>query len=251
MSGHNKWSKIKHTKGKTDAVRGRAFTKAAMSIMAAVRAGGSGDPEHNARLRMAIQEAKDVNMPNDNIKRAIDKAAGGGDGVTIDEITYEGYAPAGVAMLIQVTTDNRNRAASQVRSTLEKNGGNLGASGAVSWIFEQKGVIVFEPGKATEEKLMEVALDAGAEDIITNDDGSVEVLTPPDAFMAVREAIEKAGLSMASAKLDMVPKNTVEVTEVDIAKKVLGLIEKLEEIDDVQNVYANYDMSDAVASAID
>jgi len=246
MSGHNKWSKIKHTKGKTDAIKGRAFTKAAMAIMAAVRSGGSGDPELNSRLRMAIQEAKDVNMPNDNIKRAIDKAAGGGDGVTIDEIVYEGYGPAGVALLIQVTTDNRNRAASQVRSTLEKNGGNLGASGAVAWIFEQKGDIVFEPGRTTEDKLMEVVLDAGAEDIITHPDGSIEVLTSPDAFMKVREVLEKAAIHMASAKLDMIPKNTVKVTDPDIAKKVLNLIEKLEEIDDVQNVYANYDIPDEI-----
>lgn len=250
MSGHNKWSKIKHTKGKTDAVRGSAFTKAAMAIMAAVRAGGSGDPGLNSRLRMAIQEAKDVNMPNDNIKRAIDKAVGGGDGVIIDEITYEGYGPAGVALLIQVTTDNRNRAASQVRSTLEKNGGNLGSSGAVAWIFEQKGVIVFEPGKATEEKLMEVALEAGAEDIIVNEDGSIEVLTPPDAFMKVRGTIEKAGMPMASAKLDMVPKNTVDIHDADTARKVLNLIEKLEENDDVQNVYANYDIPDEIMGSI-
>lgn len=250
MSGHNKWSKIKHTKGKTDAIKGREFTKAAMAIMAAVRAGGSGDPVHNSRLRMAIQEAKDVNMPNDNIKRAIDKAVGGGDGVTIDEIVYEGYAPAGVALLIEVMTDNRNRAASHVRGALEKHGGNLGASGGVAWIFEKKGVLVFEPGKATEEKLMEVALDAGAEDIITSDDGSIEVVTTPEAFMNVRAAVEKAGLPVASAKLDMVPKNTIEVTDADTAKKVLGLIEALEEIDDVQNVYANYDIPDAVMNAV-
>jgi YebC/PmpR family DNA-binding regulatory protein len=250
MSGHNKWSKIKHTKGKTDAVRGRAFTKAAMAIMAAVRGGGSGDPELNSRLRMAIQEARDVNMPNDNIKRAIDKAVGGGDGVTIDEIVYEGYAPGGVALLIQVTTDNKNRAASQVRSTLEKNGGNLGVAGTVAWQFEQKGSIIFEPGKATEEKVMEVAIDAGAEDIIAEPDGSIEVLTPPNALMAVKEALGKAGLESASAKLVMNPKNTIAIADKDTAAKILSLIDKLEDNDDVQSVYGNYDIPDEIMNSL-
>ncbi|MFC1517952.1 YebC/PmpR family DNA-binding transcriptional regulator [Candidatus Margulisiibacteriota bacterium] len=247
MSGHNKWSTIKHKKAKTDAAKGKAFTKAAMEIMAAVKAGGP-DAGGNSRLRMAIQSGKDVNMPNDNIKRAIEKASGGGDGVIIEDITYEGYGPEGVALLIQVTTDNRNRAASEVRSTLEKNGGNLGSSGSVAWVFDQKGVIVFEPGKATEEKVMEIAIDAGAEDILANEDGSIEVSTSPDSFMKVREALEKAKLEMASAKLSMIPKNTVKIEDPETAKKIMGLVDALEEKDDVQNVYANYDIPDAIMS---
>jgi YebC/PmpR family DNA-binding regulatory protein len=251
MSGHNKWSTIKHKKAKTDAAKGKAFTKSAMEIMAAVRGGGDTNPDNNAQLRMAIINAKAANMPNDNIKRAIEKAAGAGDGVIIEEIVYEGYAPGGVALIIEVMTDNRNRAAAHVRSTLDKNGGNLGAAGSVAWIFEKQGHIVFEPGKTTEEQIMDIAIDAGAEDIKTHEDGSIEVFTPIDAYMAVRDAVEKAGIEMALAKLEQIPKNLTEITDADQARKIMSLLEKIEDIDDVQAVYANYDISDEIMSSLD
>ena len=249
MSGHNKWSTIKHKKAKTDAVKGRAFTKISMEIMAAVKAGGA-DPDSNARLRLAIQNGKDVNMPNDNIKRAIERASGGGEGVTIEEIMYEGYGPAGIALLIKVTTDNKNRAASQVRSILEKHGGHLGSAGSVAWLFENKGIIVFEPGKVKEDQVMEVAVEAGAEDIISNDDGSIEVTTAPDKFLGVRAALEKAGLEMASAMLSMVPKTTVDIKDAETAKKIIELIDMIEENDDVQSVYANHNIPEEIMAAV-
>ena len=237
MSGHNKWSKIKHTKGKTDAIRGKAFSKAAMDIITAVREGGADDPALNARLRLAIEFAKKVNMPNDTIKRAVDRGAGRGDGAVIENITYEGYAPGGVAMIIDCMTDNRNRTASDVRSTLEKNGGNLGTPGSVSFMFAKKGALEFLAETTTEDKLMEVLLDAGAEDIQTHDE-IIEVLCAVADFDKCVKAAEKAGLKVETAELKMIPGTTVELDD-EGGEKLMAIVEKLEELNDVQNVYTN------------
>lgn len=237
MSGHNKWSKIKHTKGKTDAIRGKAFSKAAMDIITSVREGGTEDPALNARLRLAIEFAKKVNMPNDTIKRAIDRGAGKGEGAQIETAVYEGYAPGGVAMIIECLTDNRNRTASEVRSGLEKNGGNLGTPGSVSFMFAKKGTLEFLSATTTEEKLMEVLLDAGAEDI-QNHDEIIEVLCAVPDFDKCVKAAEKAGIPVEKAELKMIPNITVELDDAG-GEKLMSLIEKLEELNDVQNVYTN------------
>jgi len=239
MSGHSKWSTIKHKKAAQDAKRGRIFTRLIKEITIAARMGG-GIPDHNPRLRAAIQEAKANNMPASNIERAIKKGTGELEGVSYEEITYEGYGPGGVAMMVEVITDNKNRTASEIRKIFAKANGNLGEVGCVSWIFENKGLIVVEKSAASEEKLMEVALEAGADDIQDGGD-SFEVITSPSAFQAVKEAIEKAGIPVASAKLDKIPQNTVPVKGKE-AEQVLRLAEALEEHDDVQNVYANFDI---------
>lgn len=246
MSGHNKWSKIKHTKGKTDAAKGRFFTKAVREIHNAVKLGGSGDPNMNFKLRLAIDKAKEVNMPAANIENAIKKATGGGDNVVYENISYEGFAPGKVAMIIDCMTDNRNRTISNVRSTVEKNGGSIGSAGAVSWMFDRKGIFVFEPGSATEEKLMEVALDAGADDIISNTDGSFEVTCPVDKFEQVNKALTGAGLKPVSSELGMIPKEKTVLKTVDEVKTLLAFLEKVEEDDDVQKVFTNYECDDAL-----
>lgn len=237
MSGHNKWSKIKHTKGKTDAIKGKAFSKAAMDIITAVREGGNADPALNSRLRMAIDYAKKVNMPNDNIKRAIDRGAGKGEGAQIENVLYEGYAPGGVAMIIECMTDNRNRTASEVRSGLEKNGGNLGTPGSVSFMFAKKGILEFDSAKTTEDKLMETLLNAGAEDI-QNYGEVLEVSCEVADFDKCVKAAEKAGIPVEKAELKMIPSTTVELDDAG-AEKLMSLVEKLEELNDVQNVYTN------------
>ena len=242
MSGHNKWSKIKYTKGKADAVKGKAFSKAAMDIITAIKEGGNADPALNSRLRMAIEQAKKVNMPNDNIKRAIERGSGKEGG--IEGVTYEGYAPGGVAMFIECQTDNRNRTASAVRSTLEKNGGNLGTPGSVSFMFHKKGLLEFDSAKVTEDKLMEVLLDAGAEDI--KDYGeTIEVTCEPADFDKCVKAAEAGGLAIDSAEITLIADNTIAVDE-NTAGKVLNLVEKIEECDDVQKVSHNADISDEI-----
>ena len=241
MSGHSKWHNIQAKKGKADAARGAIFTKIGREIAIAVRAGGA-NPDSNNKLRDVIAKAKANNMPNDNIKRSIQKASGELSNVVYEEITYEGYAPGGVAVIATTITDNRNRTASDVRHCFAKNGGNMGTTGSVSFMFDEKGVIVIErtPGM-DEEELMMMALDAGAEDM-TSDDDVFEITTAPNDFSAVREALEAQGLSFLSAEVSMIPQNTVAVTDPDTLKSILKMLEMLEENDDVQNVYHNAEL---------
>lgn len=241
MSGHSKWHNIQAKKGKADAARGAIFTKIGREIAIAVRAGGA-NPDSNNKLRDVIAKAKANNMPNDNIKRSIQKASGELSNVVYEEITYEGYAPGGVAVIVTTITDNRNRTASDVRHCFAKNGGNMGTTGSVSFMFDEKGVIVIErtPGM-DEEELMMMALDAGAEDMTAEDD-VFEITTAPNDFSAVREALEAQGLSFLSAEVSMIPQNTVAVTDPDTLKSILKMLEMLEENDDVQNVYHNAEL---------
>jgi YebC/PmpR family DNA-binding regulatory protein len=239
MSGHSKWSTIKHKKGAADAKRGRIFTRLIKEITVAARMGG-GNPEHNPRLRSAIAEAKANNMPASNIDRAIKKGTGELEGVSYEEATYEGYGPGGVAIMAEVITDNKNRTAGEIRKIFSKGNGNLGEQNCVGWMFDSKGLIVITKEAASEEKLMDVALEAGAEDIEDEED-SFQVVTDPGSFQGVKDALEQAGIPMVSAKLDKIPQNTVRVEGKD-ASQVLKLAEALEEHDDVQNVYANFDI---------
>lgn len=243
MSGHSKWASIKHKKAIVDAKRGQAFTKIIREITVAAKTGG-GDPNMNPRLRTAIQSAKEANMPADNIDRAIKKGTGELEGVTYEEVTYEGFGPEGAAVLVACLTDNKNRSASEIRSVFGKNGGNMGSAGTVAWMFEKKGFIVIQKTATTEDQLMEVALGAGAEDM-TSTDTVFEVTTAPQDLWAVREAIEKAKIKIESAVLTMIPKNLVAVSP-DTGRKVVHLIEALEEHDDVQNVYSNADIPEEV-----
>jgi YebC/PmpR family DNA-binding regulatory protein len=242
MSGHSKWATIKHAKAKTDAARGKVFTKIIKEITTAARIGG-GDPGGNPRLRLAIDKAKEANMPNDNIKRAIEKGVGGG-AAAMEELSYEGYGPGGVALMIDVLTDNRNRAASEIRSILEKGGGNMGASGCVSYMFKRKGSIVFDRAGIDEEALTMAAIDAGAEDILP-EETVFEVVTTPENFENVRDALKAKGFNPSSAEVTMVPDTTVKVTG-ESAQKVLKLVDALEESDDVQAVHANFDIPDEI-----
>jgi len=243
MSGHNKWSSIKHKKAATDAKRGKIFTRYIREITIAART--SDDPDANPRLRAAITAAKGVNMPKDNIDRAIKRGAGGDDGANIDEIRYEGYGQGGVAILVDCMSDNRNRTVSDVRSAFNKGGGNMGESGCVSWMFLHKGQFIFDREKTDEDQLMDIALEAGAEDVVDNaEEGCIEVTCDIAEFGDVQKAIDAAGLEPQVGEITWIPENTVEV-EGEAAEKLLGLIERLEDLDDVQNVYANYDISDA------
>ena len=243
MSGHNKWSSIKHKKAATDAKRGKIFTRYIREITIAAR--GGDDPDANPRLRAAITAAKGVNMPKDNIERAIARGAGGDDAANIDEIRYEGYGQGGVAILVDCMSDNRNRTVSDVRSAFNKGGGNMGESGCVSWMFLHKGQFIFDREKADEDQLMDIALEAGAEDVVDNvDEGCIEVTCDIAEFGDVQKAIDAAGLEPQVGEITWIPENTIEVAG-ETAEKLLALIERLEELDDVQNVYANYDISDA------
>ncbi len=242
MAGHNKWSSIKHKKAAVDAKRGKIFTRYIREITIAARSGGD-DPDANPRLRAAITAAKGVNMPKDNIERAISRGAGGGEGDSIEEVRYEGYGQAGVAILVDCMTDNRNRTVSEVRSAFNKGGGNMGESGCVSWMFEQKGQFVFDSSSVDEEQLMETALEAGANDVEDDiENGCTTVSCTPADFGHLQQALESAELEPQMAEISWVPENSIEV-EGDSAEKLLGLIERLEELDDVQNVYANFDIS--------
>jgi YebC/PmpR family DNA-binding regulatory protein len=228
-------------KEKIDAARGKVFTKLGREIIVAVREGGGPSVEANMRLKEAVNRAKAANMPNDNIKRLIDKAAGALDGSSYEEITYEGYGPGGIAVITQVMTDNRNRTAPEIRHVFDRSGGTLGAAGSVAWMFSRKGIIIIEDlGKKTEDDLMMVALDAGAEDMSGEDD-VYEIVTAPQDITAVREALEAAGIAIASAETMMVPANTTAVSG-EVAEKLVRLIETLEDNDDVQNVYHNADI---------
>ncbi len=237
MSGHNKWTTIKHKKEKTHAQKGKIFTKIGREIAIAVREGGSADPATNGKLRDVIAKAKTNNMPNDNIKRSIAKAAGEGSGAAYKEVTYEGYADGGVAVIVDVVTDNLNRTASEIRHLFDKFGKGLGASGCVSWKFKHKGVIVIDTTKGIDEdELMMTALDAGADDVEI-EEGTAVVYTDPDAFSEVRENMEKAGYAFVEADRRMVPDMTTEITNPETVARIERLIDELEDYDDTQNVY--------------
>lgn len=241
MSGHSKWSTIKRKKGALDAKRGKIFTKIIREITVAAKIGG-GDPNGNPRLRMAIQNAKGANMPQDNVTRAISKGTGDTEGVVYEEFCYEAYGPGGVAILVPVLTENRNRTGPEIRHILSRNNGSLAEPNAVAWNFEKKGFFIVPGDGVDEETLMEIVLEAGAEDMEPAD-GNFEVRSDPDAFEAVREALEKNTIPMDSAEITMLPKTTVKL-EGKSAEQMLRLIESLEDNDDVQNVYANFDISD-------
>jgi len=244
MSGHSKWSTIKRKKGAADAKRGALFGKLSKAITVAAREGG-GDPEMNPALALAVHRAKEGNMPNDNIQRAIDKGTGAGaDAETIERITYEGYAPGGVAVLVEVLTDNRNRAASDVRYIFSKNGGKLGTSGSVAYLFERKGVILVPKDGADEDELIELALEAGAEDVEPME-SDYRVVTAPEDFVAVRDSLREAGITFENAEITMQPQNSVDL-DAATARQTLRLIDALEENDDVQEVHANFDISEEV-----
>jgi YebC/PmpR family DNA-binding regulatory protein len=246
MSGHSKWATIKHKKAATDAKRGRIFTRLIREITIAARIGG-GDPNVNPRLRTAIASAKNENMPNENIERAILRGTGQLEGEQYDEVMFEGYGPGGVGMLVQVATTNRNRTVSEIRHLMSKHGGNMAEAGAVGWMFHRKGDIVVPKELADEEKIMTIALDAGAEDL--RDDGSAwEVVTPPERFDAVRDALAAGGIAPSSAEVGWVPQNYVKLTGAQ-AQQMLRLVEALEEHDDVQHVYANFDIDEAELQA--
>jgi len=239
MSGHNKWSTIKHKKGAADAKRGKIFTKIIKEISVAAKLGG-GDPAANPRLRTAIDKAKGENMPKDNIERAIKKGTGEMEGVNYEEITYEGYGPGGVAVLVEVMTDNRNRTVSEVRSIFTKCNGNMGETGCVSWIFDKKGLITY-PKSVDFDKLFEAAIEAGAEDVVDQDD-QIEVTTDPSSFIEVRDALNGAGFIFENAEVTMIPQTQIKL-EGKQAESMIKMIERLEDNDDVQNVYANFDIS--------
>jgi YebC/PmpR family DNA-binding regulatory protein len=248
MSGHSKWATIKHKKGAADKARAKVFAKLIRQVEVAAREGGP-DPDSNPTLRTMFQKARDNSVPIDTIERAIKRATGGLEGVVYESIMYEGYAPGGIAVLIDVLTDNRNRTSAEVRNAFTKHGGSMAEPGAVAWQFERKGVVLADRA-ADEDELMLLALDAGAEDIA--DDGEAwRITTPPSDLHAVRAALEEAGVGVSSSELTMVPNATIAVEETDVAKRVLRLIDALDDNDDVQDVYANFDIADELLEAIE
>ncbi len=249
MAGHSKWAQIKHKKASTDAKRGKIFTKIVKELTVAARIGGS-DPSGNPRLRTAIEKAKEVNMPADNIKRAIMKGTGELPGVTYEELVYEGYGPGGAAILMEIVTDNKNRTSSEIRHIMSKNGGNLGESGCVAWMFQKKGYILVDKTKIDEDSLMSIVLEAGAEDM-KNDpkEDSFEIITTPENMNIVKSSIEKAGIQVSFAEITMLPKNYATLDGKN-AEQMIRLIEALEDHDDIQNVYTNFDAPDEVISKV-
>ncbi|MBN2057440.1 MAG: YebC/PmpR family DNA-binding transcriptional regulator [Candidatus Saganbacteria bacterium] len=243
MSGHSKWSTIKHKKAKTDAVRGKVFTKIIREIVSAAKQGG-GDIEANPRLRLAVDKAREANMPSDNIDRAIAKATGTGEGMTIDEVTYEGYGPSGVAVMIEAMTDNKQRTVAEIRNIFTKAGGNMGSSGCVSYLFNKKGSLVFDKAGIDEDALGLEAIEAGAEDL-HSEESTIEIVTSPENYQKVKDALKAKGFTPSSSEVTMVPTTTVKVTG-DDAPKVIKLVQTLEDHDDVQNVYANFDIPDDI-----
>jgi YebC/PmpR family DNA-binding regulatory protein len=248
MSGHSKWATIKHKKGAADKARGKLFGKLIRQVEVAAREGG-GDPEMNPTLRTMFQKARDASVPLDTIERAIKRGTGDLEGVIYESITYEGYAPGGVAVLVDVLTDNRNRTGSEIRNIFTRSGGSMAEPGAVAWQFERKGVVLADRA-AEEDELMLLALDAGAEDLA--DDGDAwRITTPPTDLHTVRAALEDGGVAVASSELTMVPSATIPLAEADVAKRVLQLIDALDENDDVQDVYANFDIPDSIMETMD
>mgnify|MGYP000097191037 FL=1 len=248
MAGHSKWANIQHRKGAQDAKRGKLFTKLIREITVAARMGGS-DPDSNPRLRAAIDKALGSNMTKDVIERAAKRGAGELEGVNYEEIRYEGYGPNGIAIMVDCMTDNKNRTVAAVRNVFSKRGGNMGTDGCVAFMFNQKGIITL-PSGTEEDEVMEAALEAGAEDIVTNSDGSLDVFTSPEDYSTVKDALVAAGIEVESSQVTMHPDNTVSL-EVDDAKKTIGLIEAFEELDDVQEVYSNADFSDEVMAQLE
>jgi YebC/PmpR family DNA-binding regulatory protein len=249
LSGHSKWSSIKHKKGAADAKRGQLFSKLSRAIIIAARDGGA-DPDANFALANAIQKARDNSMPKDNIERAIARGSGAGpDGQAYEQITYEGYGPGGVAILVEAVTDNRNRTASDVRHVFTKHDGNLGASGTVAWLFERKGVVLVDADSFDEDEVTLAAAEGGAEDV-TREASSLEIVSAQEELPAVRDALEAAGIAYESAEPTMLPKTTVEIEDEATAKKLLRLIDALEDNDDVQDVYANFDIPERVLEAV-
>jgi len=247
MSGHSRWAGIKHKKGLADAKRGKLWTKIVREIAIAAKIGG-GHPDANPRLRKAMDDARDANMPADNIKKAIQRGTGELPGVSYEELVYEGYGPSGVALIVEVTTDNKNRTAGEIRRTFSQHGGNLGETGSVGWMFSSKGLMTVEKSKATEDQLMTVALDAGAEDIQSEDPDVFEVTTQPADFEKVKKALETAQIPVASAEVTMLPKTYVKLTGAS-AGQMLSLMNALEDHDDVKNVYANFDIPKEIIEA--
>lgn len=245
MSGHSKWSSIKHKKAATDAKRGKLFTKLARDVTMAARSGD--DPDMNPSLRLAIQKARDSNMPNANIDRAIQRAVGGGDGAMLEEITYEGYAPGGAAVLIQAVTDNRNRTVAEIRTTLTRGGGAMAESGAVAWQFDLRGLVAIEVGDDDPDEIQLMAIEAGAEDISADND-TVEAITDPGDLEAVRATLTEAGYSVTSSEIAQVAKNLITPTD-QVAGQALRLLDALDELDDVSRVFSNVDFSDEVLAA--
>ncbi len=243
MSGHSKWHTIKHKKGALDAKRGKIFTKLIKEITVAARVGGSGDVDQNARLRKVVTDAKGMNMPNDTIDRAIKRGTGELEGVNYDEITYEGYGIGGVAVLVETMTDNRNRTVAEIRHLFSKNGGNMGEAGSVAWMFDKKGYIVVDKEAKSEDELFEIAIEAGADDMQTEGD-VFEIYTAPENFDAVHDAIKSAGIDPQAAEISMIPQNFIALTG-DDARKMLKLYEALDDNDDVQKVYANFDIDES------
>lgn len=248
MSGHSKWASIKHKKGAADAKRGKVFTKIIREITVAARSGGK-NQDTNPRLRLAIQRAKDANMPADNIERGIKKGTGELEGVSYEEVVYEGYGPGGVAIIAEALTDNKNRASSSIRNIFSKRGGNMAGQGSVSWMFEKKGFIVVNKSDVEEDKLMDIVLEAGAEDMKT-EESTYEITTTPSDFENVKKVITDKNIKMESSEITNIPKNTIKVTG-DNAKKLLALVNELEDDDDVQNVYANFDIPDEILKELE
>ncbi len=249
MSGHSKWASIKHKKGAADAKRGQLFSKLSRAIIVASKEGGP-DPAANLALQNAIEKARSYSMPKENIERAIARGSGAdADAQAFETVVYEGYGPSGVAVIVEALTDNRNRTASDVRHAFEKNDGNLGGSGAVTWLFERRGVVLVAADGVDEDELMLVAAEGGADDV-SRDGSSYEIVSAPESLSSVREALDQAGYAIENAELTMVPKTTVEVADQVDAKKVLRLIDQLEESDDVQDVFSNFDIPESVLEAV-
>jgi YebC/PmpR family DNA-binding regulatory protein len=249
LSGHSKWSSIKHKKGAADAKRGKLFSKLSRAIIVAAREGGP-DPAANLALQNAVEKARSYSMPKDNIERAIARGSGAdSDSTAFDTVVYEGYGPSGVAVIVEALTDNRNRTASDVRHVFAKNDGNLGGSGAVSWLFERRGIVLVSADAVDEDELTLAAAEGGADDV-SLDGSTYQIVSAPEALTAVRETVERAGFAIESAELSLVPKTTVEVADESSAKKVLRLIDQLEENDDIQDVYANFDIPEQVLEAV-
>ncbi|MFU8795056.1 MAG: YebC/PmpR family DNA-binding transcriptional regulator [Dethiobacteria bacterium] len=245
MAGHSKWANTKHRKARVDAQKGKIFTKIAREISVAAREGGE-DINSNFRLRLAVQKARESNMPNDNIQRAIQKGAGGQDGASFEQIMYEGYAAGGVAVLLELMTDNKNRTAAEIRHIFSRHNGSLGESGCVAWMFNRKGLITVnrEALGMDEDDLMLLALEAGAEDVKTDDEDTYSIIAEIDSFEAVKEELQNQGVTIESFEVTMLPSNSIEITDQDVAAKIIKLMEALDDHDDVQNVYANFDMPD-------
>lgn len=248
MAGHSKWANIKRHKAKQDAKRGKIYTKLIREVTVAAKLGG-GSPDDNPRLRTAVDKALGANMSRDVIDRAIKRGAGGMEGADVEEVRYEGYGPGGVAMMVDCMTNNRNRTVAEVRHAFTKCGGNLGTDGSVAYLFHQQGQLTFAPG-TSEEKVMEIALDAGAEDIVVNDDKSIDVTTKPENFLVVKNAMQKGGLTPDQSELTLAASTYVPITEKEVAEKIINLTDMLEDLDDVQEVYSNADIAEEIAAEL-